>query len=254
MPTLNKLTQYLDNLLELDKIPDDSSNNGLQVEGGSKVNKIVFGVDACLAIAEIAAEKNANFIVVHHGLSWKEGFKRLTGNSARTFRTLFKNDISLYGVHLPLDAHSELGHNAQIAKILGLHGRTSFAKFANVEIGVKGSLKNKTSIAKLAYLVDNKLDTKSIIYGDLKREIKNIGIISGGAGSDGIEAAVNDDLDCLITGEIGHSNWHLIQETNLPVIAAGHYCTEKPGLIAVMKKIQKKFKVECEFIDLPTGL
>ena len=254
MIKLKVLTQYLDDLLKLNKIPDDSSNNGLQIEGTPKINKIIFGVDACLTIAEIAANKNADFIFVHHGLSWKNGFKRLIGNSARTFSTLFKNDISLYGAHLPLDAHSELGHNAQIAKSIILQDCKPFAQYANVEIGIKGKFEKPITLAHLAKNVDQKLETKSTIYGDKRSSISKVGIISGGPGSLGIEAAVENELDCLITGEVYHGIWHLIQETGINVIAAGHYRTEKPGILAVMKKIQQKFKLDCEFIELPTGL
>ena len=254
MVKLKALTQYLDDLLEINKIPDDSSNNGLQVEGAQKVKKVIFGVDACLAITQIAAEKNADFIFVHNGLSWKNGFKRLTGNLARAFSTLFKNDISLYGAHLPLDSHPELGHNAQIAKSLKLQGCKPFAKYANAEIGIKGKLERPITLENLAKNADYKLETKSVIYGDKHSSISRVGIISGGPGSFGIEAAVEMDLDCLITGEVHHGIWHLIQETGINVIAAGHYRTEKPGILAVMKNIQQKFKLDCEFTELPTGL
>lgn len=254
MIKLDRLTKYLDELLEIDKIPDDSSNNGLQVEGTEEVKKIVFGVDACLAIAEIAAEKKADLIFVHHGLSWNNGFKRLTGNPSRTFRSLFKNDISLYAAHLPLDGHPIIGHNALIAKELDLVECATFAKFANTEIGVIGKLRKRMLLGELAKVVEKKIGTKPGVFGEKTNIISKIGVISGGAGSDGILAAANAEVDCLITGEIGHSSWHLIQETGINVLAAGHYCTEKPGVMAVMKNIQLKFKIDCEFIDLPTGL
>lgn len=254
MIKLNVLTQYLDELLGVNNIPEDGSNNGLQVEGRQKVNKVIFGVDSCLTIAEIAAGKYADFIFVHHGLSWKDGFKRITGISAKTFSTLFKNNISLYGAHLPLDAHPELGHNAQIAKVINLQNCEPFAKYANAEIGVKGELEKPINLSNLAKNVDQKLETKSVIYGNEHNSISKIGIISGGPGSFGIEAAVEMGLDCLITGEVYHSIWHLIQETGINVIAAGHYRTEKPGVLAVMERIQQEFKLDCEFIELPTGL
>lgn len=254
MVKLKRLTKYLDEYLALDKIPGDGSNNGLQVEGNAEVRKAVFGVDACLAIADIAARKKADFIFVHHGLSWREGFKRLTGHSAKVFSTLFKNEISLYGAHLPLDAHPVVGHNAQIAKMLGLQKKTSFAEYANVDIGFKGTLKSKLKVAKLANLVDHKLGTKSKIFGDRNCEVRKIGVISGGAGLEGVAEAVEDGLDCLITGEVNHCMWHPIQEAGIQVIAGGHYATEKPGVLAMMKKIHQKFGINCEFIELPTGL
>lgn len=254
MVKLNRLTNYIDEFLAIDQVPGDSSNNGLQVEGKSEIRKAVFAVDACLDIAEIAAEKGADFIFVHHGLSWKEGFKRLTGQSVKVFATLFKNDISLYGVHLPLDMHSEVGHNAQIAKMIGLQKIEPFAKYAGVDIGYKGLLKNKMTGGELAKTVGEKLNCKPKVYSSKVKEIRHVGVISGGAGTDGLDAAVKDELDCLITGEVYHSMWHPIQESGMTVIAAGHYATETPGIIAMMKHISQNFMIDCEFIDSPTGL
>ena len=254
MVSLSEISKYLDTELAINDIPEDMSNNGLQIEGASEVNKIIFGVDACLELSKIAAEKEADLIFVHHGLSWRDGFKRLTGHSAKIFSMLFKNDISLYAAHLPLDAHPELGHNAQIAKKLNLEDAKSFCEYAKVDIGIMGELVEPTIAEALSSLIDKELNTESKVYGNLDKSISRIGIISGGPGSMGIEAAHDNNLDCLITGEIGHSNWHLINDLDLTVITAGHYRTEVPGVIAVMEEIQKKFDVDCEFVDLPTGL
>jgi putative NIF3 family GTP cyclohydrolase 1 type 2 len=113
---LNKLTNYLDARLALDSSPLDPSNNGLQVQGRDEVKKAVFGVDACAALFQIAVDKKADFIFVHHGLSWKDSLKKLTGLNASRIRPLFQNDISLYAVHLPLDAHPKIGHNAKLTR------------------------------------------------------------------------------------------------------------------------------------------
>jgi putative NIF3 family GTP cyclohydrolase 1 type 2 len=61
-------------------------------------------------------------------------------------------------------------------------------------------------------------------------------------------------LDLHITGEVEHSSYHPIKETGISVLSLGHYCSEKPGVWAVMEELQSKFKIECEFINLPTGL
>jgi len=254
MAKLKEITDYLDKLLELDKIPEDSSNNGLQVEGKDVVNKIIFSVDASLALAEKASQENGDMIFVHHGFSWGPGFKRITGNDSKRFATLLKNGISLYAAHLPLDAHPVIGHNAIIAKKLGLQNCRKFAKFANTDIGVYGEIPKSMGVASFAEFIEEKLDLKTEIFGNKKGKIKKIGIISGGAGSDGVSASADAGLDCLITGEVGHSSWHIIQETDIAVITGGHYNTEKPGVIAVMEEIESMFDVECEFIDIPTGL
>ncbi len=254
MTKLKEITDYLDTLLVLDKIPNDSSNNGLQVEGNEKVNKIVFSVDASLKLAEKAAEVNADMIFVHHGLSWGNGFKCITGTDAKRLSALLKNGISLYAAHLPLDGHPEIGHNAILAKKLKLQNCRMFAKLANTDIGCMGELPKSMGVANFADYMEEKLNLKAEIFGNKKGKIKKIGVISGGAGSDGVEAAAVEGLDCLVTGEIGHGSWHIINETGIAVLAGGHYNTEKPGVIAVMDELESMFDVECEFIDIPTGL
>ena len=44
------------------------------------------------------------------------------------------------------------------------------------------------------------------------------------------------------------------REGDVAVIAAGHYKTEVPGVIAVLDLLKKQFDVTCEFVDFPTGL
>ena len=254
MARLKEITDYLDTLLAISRFPDDSSNNGLQIEGARTVHKIVFSVDMSLELAEKAAESQADMIFVHHGLSWGSGFRHITGVDAKRFSALMKNGLSLYAAHLPLDAHPEVGHNAIIAKKLNLLNRRMFAKYANAEIGVCGHLSRSVGIAKFAETVASRLNVSPVVFGKKKGRIRKVGVISGGAGSDGILAAANTELDCLITGEMEHASWHLLQELNIILMACGHYNTEKPGVIAVMEDIENMFDVICEFIDIPTGL
>jgi len=254
MATLHEITTYFDDLLGLDNVPDDSSNNGLQVEGNQTVNKILFSVDASLELFDIAVECNADMVFVHHGISWGGNPKRFAGMDGDRLRTLFCNGISLYAMHLPLDAHPEYGHNACLADMLGLENKTMFAKYCGVEIGAIGTLPEQLTPQEIADSLDAGLAGKSVVFGDAAKTVSKIGIISGGAGYEGINEAITLGLDCFITGEVGHSSYHLIKESGMPVIALGHYSSEKPGVIKSMELVQTKFKVECEFIDIPTGL
>jgi dinuclear metal center YbgI/SA1388 family protein len=254
MAKLNEITTYFDTLLGLDTIPDDGSNNGLQVEGNATVNKILFSVDASLELFNIAVKCDADMIFVHHGISWGGRPKRFSGLDGNRLRTLFCNGISLYAMHLPLDAHPEYGHNVCLAAMLKLKQQTMFAKYCGVEIGVVGELPKLSTPQEIAALFDAELGGESQIFGDAEKSISKIGIISGGAGADGISEAINLKLDCFITGEVGHSSYHMIKESGMPVIALGHYASEKPGVIKTMELVQGKFELDCEFIDLPTGL
>ncbi|MEM4248063.1 MAG: Nif3-like dinuclear metal center hexameric protein, partial [Candidatus Nanoarchaeia archaeon] len=180
--------------------------------------------------------------------------KRLTGYNASMLSKLFSYNISLYAAHLPLDANPKIGHNILIAKMLSLKNIAKFAKYAGYEIGFMGTAPKGATTAKFAEILKRNLGSSSIrVIGDAEKEIHRCGIVSGG-GADCIQDALDNGLDCFVTGEIGHSNYHIIKDSGIRVIVAGHYCTEKPGIFAVMKEIQKKFKIECEFIDIPTGM
>ncbi len=249
----DSLTQYLDKLLANQTIPDDKSNNGLQIEGKSIVVNVIGGVDACLELYQKAIEKSADYIIVHHGESWGDGIKLFTGHIASRFKHLFQCEISLYASHLPLDAHRELGHNAQIAKAVNLLNQTWFAKYANVEIGVYGELPQPLTSFEFAALLDAKLTTQSRVYDFTDKKIKRVGVISG-SGLSAIYECRQLGIDCLVTGEGDHTFYHIIKELDMTVITCGHYKTEVPGILAVLENIKGQFGLNCEFIDIPTDL
>ena len=98
------LAGWMDRLLESGRF-SDYGPNGLQVEGRTRVRRIVSGVTASLALIEAAAADGADAIVVHHGLFWRGQDGRVTGWMKRRLAALLAHDISLYAYHLPLDAH-----------------------------------------------------------------------------------------------------------------------------------------------------
>lgn len=98
----------------------DYAPNGLQVEGKETVQKIVTGVTASRALLDEAVRLGADAVIVHHGYFWKGESPVIRGMKRNRLKTLLANDINLYGWHLPLDAHPELGNNAQLAALLGI--------------------------------------------------------------------------------------------------------------------------------------
>lgn len=254
MTELHEIKTYLDRLLDIAGFPEDHSNNGLQVEGRSRIRKAVFGVDACGKIIDNAIESGADFIFVHHGLSWGSNFRRITGYNASLIGRLLKNGISLYAAHLPLDAHPSIGNNAVIAGMLKISRKFPFAEYDGRKIGFAGTAPKGATPAKFAKLLDAGLDTKSVILGKADCEVRKVGVISGGAGSEGVMSALECGLDCLVTGEITHCTYHMIMDNGLKVVGAGHYSSEITGPRAVMDNVAGNFGIKCEFADFPTGL
>jgi dinuclear metal center YbgI/SA1388 family protein len=252
MVSRNELKLYLDELLLQPCQCEDSSNNGLQVEGAEEVYRVVFGVDACSALFAEAVNHDADFIFVHHGMSWRDSFKYLTGTTARRLRMLFQNNISLYAAHLPLDQHPEVGHNAVIAARLGIIDPAPFFVYGGHEIGFRGRLPGALELSTLAAEVDQFLHTDSQVLSFGPQTVETVGIVSGGA-ADAIAECAACEVDCLLTGEMTHTHYHTAEELCVNVIAAGHYRSEVPGVEAIQERITQNFDVECVFADIPTG-
>src|SRR6059058_4171798 len=134
MTDLQDLLQAFDSLLAPERFKDYGPN-GLQVEGRATVRKIVSGVTASRALIEAAIARQADAIFVHHGLFWRGQDGRITGWMKQRLALLLAHDINLFAYHLPLDAHPELGNNAQLALRLGLQARS---RFGDQDLGFLG--------------------------------------------------------------------------------------------------------------------
>jgi len=248
---LKKLVSFLNSELKLSEFPKDESANGLQIEGSGIVNKIGLAVDACDHVFQMAAEKNIDLLIVHHGLIWG-GIRSVSGVMKTRIKALLDADISLYACHLPLDWHPEYGNNAQLLKVLAIKRMGEFGEYHGKRIGYWGSLTKDLSLKDFIGRVDKTLNTKSMALS-FGKKVKKVGIVSGGGWS-AIYDAEAAGIDTLLVGEPSHSAYTLAEEMKLNVVFAGHYATETLGVRAVGNMLKKKFGLRTEFIDHPTGL
>ena len=211
---LERIISWLDKTLRVSSF-DDVSNNGLQVDRTAhEVRTVAFAVDASVRAVEQAAKAGAQLLVVHHGISWGGGIKRLTGGVGNVVKASMKANLAIAAYHLPLDAHPTLGNNAQLAKLLGLKRvKPAFSYHGNV-IGVIGT----------------------------NRHGKLIGICSGGAG-EFAEEAKNLGCDLYFTGEASWGDVIAAENCGMKMICAGHYETEVFGVRALSKAMKKALKL-----------
>ncbi len=251
---LQQLTEYLDQRLNIAAFSGDHSNNGLQVEGKQEITRVLFGVDASLEFFEEAARREADFLFVHHGISWGSHPKRFTGITANRMRSLFQGNRSLYAVHLPLDAHPELGNNAELCSMIGVSDRRPYCEYDGVLIGFTGVAAQIESCETLAIRLGGMLQCEARLYGERSKIARRIAVVSGGGGLDALEQAAAVGAELLVTGEMTHVMAPVAKELDVAVIALGHYASETTGVKAVMAELQQKFGLDAQFADLPTGL
>ncbi|HLD76300.1 MAG TPA: Nif3-like dinuclear metal center hexameric protein, partial [Candidatus Norongarragalinales archaeon] len=98
----------------------DGSKNGLQVKGKPTVGNVAVACDAALETIKKAADAKADLLIVHHGLFWKHQDPRTVRVTFERVDAAQKASLSIYAMHLPLDAHPVLGNNAVLARMLGI--------------------------------------------------------------------------------------------------------------------------------------
>lgn len=254
--TLVEINNWFNTFLKKEDFPSDISLNGIQIQNSEpeskQIKKIAFAVDACEETAKKAAEAGADLLFVHHGLFWG-GCQTITGSFYKRISTFIKNDLALCAYHIPLDANNPYGNNWGLAARLGLINCESFGTWRGMVLGVKGELSEELTINELAERVLRKGVTPRSVLSLGKEKIKTVGIISGGA-SDDVADAIEQGLDCYITGEFAHEDYHLAREMGINVIGGGHYETETVGVSLVMEKVEKELGIECIFVDVPTNL
>lgn len=253
MAELSSLIQKADKWLNIAEIPDyPQALNGLQLEGAGEVKKIVAAVDACLPVIEEACEKEADLLVVHHGLFW-QGAQRIEGALYRKLKKAMDRGLAIYSAHIPLDVHPELGNNAGLIRALGIEsGVETFFPWKGISVGLSAevSWSFEECLEKVASAVE--APVHSCAGGP--SEVKRIGVITGGAGSEVFDIAATG-VDTFITGEGPHWSYTAAEELGINVIYAGHYATETFGVKSLSQRWCDEFPgVTWEFIDHPTGL
>jgi dinuclear metal center YbgI/SA1388 family protein len=244
MAELKAVENFLQTLLRPEGFRDYGPN-GLQVEGGREVRHVASGVTASLAFIDAAIAAGADTLLVHHGLFWRGQDGRLTGWLKERVKRLLAHDVNLFAYHLPLDAHAELGNNAQLGLRLGLRAD---ARFGEQDLGFIGAA-DCSAQALLAGVETALQRTPLLLPGD-GRPLRRIAWCTGGA-QGYFEAAIAAGADAFITGEVSEPQAHLARETGVAFLACGHHATERFGAPAVAAHVAAQFGLEHRFIEIP---
>jgi dinuclear metal center YbgI/SA1388 family protein len=259
----NKLTEYLAALYDYAQF-EDACENGLQVEGKEEISRIAFGVSFNLPFLQAAIDIKADAMIVHHGI-FQPGVFKLKGALKSKIKSLLSHDISLYGIHLPMDAHMEIGHNALLMSAIGA---TEIEPFKMGMIGENGAGHSLTDLLNIFHLM---LHEKDRVFADNNQTNDaflmsqthgftilpygpkvpgKIAIVSG-EGSGYYQKAIDQGVDTFFSGDIEEYMPSISMENNTNYINLGHYYSEKPGIIALMNRISKAFAVEVAYIEIP---
>ncbi|MCX7829916.1 MAG: Nif3-like dinuclear metal center hexameric protein, partial [Acidobacteria bacterium] len=233
----NEIDLYLRKLLNSDSIQDESLN-GLQVEGKEEIEKIGFAVSASEETFLKAKRFGCDAVIVHHGLLWKnKGVEAIAQVLKKRLYILLKNEINLFAFHLPLDCHPQLGNNARAALDLSLGNIKPFCEYHGTMIGYKGNFLEPVFLKDFLKKVEEYYNHKALLLPFGKKEIRSVGIVSGGAPYE-VKQAAAEGLDLYITGESVEGAYYLAKELEINMACLGHYATERVGVLALRNHIE----------------
>lgn len=240
-----QLQQAFDALLQPERFKDYGPN-GLQVEGKPDIACLVSGVTASRALIEAAIARRADAIFVHHGLFWRGQDGRITGWMRERLRLLLAYDINLFAYHLPLDAHLEVGNNAQLGRVLGWQADQ---RFGEQDLGFAAPAAFASAAELAAHVQATLARGVTLVAPEGAHPMRRVAWCTGGA-QGFFESAIAAGADAFITGEISEPQTHLARETGVAFIAAGHHATERYGAPAVAAHVAQQLGLEHQFIDI----
>lgn len=245
----DEILGYLGELLRPEEGPDYCPN-GLQVEGRPTIRRVITAVSACRELFEIARRRNADAVLVHHGIFWDGMSSVITGMQYGRVRELIAGELNLIAYHLPLDRHHTLGNNALAAEAFGLTEVHPFAEHKGLPIGFRGSFDPPIGADELVERCRRVYGQEPLVYRSGPDPIRSLGIVSGGAQRE-LYAAIDAGLDAYITGEVSEWVMNVAREAGIHYLAAGHYATERLGIRRLGEHLAERFGLEVEFVDLP---
>ncbi|RRJ83736.1 Nif3-like dinuclear metal center hexameric protein [Aestuariirhabdus litorea] len=247
-PSLTHLIDRLDSELQV-ALFSDYCPNGLQVEGRDRVATLVTGVSASQALIDEAIALKADLLLVHHGFFWKGEAQPITGIKRKRIKALMDHDISLAAYHLPLDAHPQLGNNAQLARLLGVQGATPLDPNDTRCLVWRGALKEPCSAQELVRLLAAKLGRSPQLIEGGDHPVRQLAWCTGAAQSY-IDQAAAAGVDAFISGEISEPTVHNAREMGIHYFGAGHHATERYGVKALGEWLAEEEGLVHHFVDI----
>jgi dinuclear metal center YbgI/SA1388 family protein len=247
MAELDAIVTWCNERLRIAAIADfPGAANGLQVANNGTVTRVGAAVDAGLDTFTRAVREQVDLLVVHHGLFWTPPIP-LTGRHYARVRTAILGNLAVYGAHLPLDAHPEIGNNRLLADALDLAPEGTFlpyegtpvALLAGAPAGGRDELR-----ARLAATFPGGF--RALEFGAATP--RRIAILTG-SGRSALDQLAAQDCDTLITGELRQEHFVLAQELKLNLYLCGHYATETFGVRALAAEIASTFELPWVFLD-----
>jgi len=245
MPTIGDVATILEQFAPT-ALAEDWDNVGLLVGDPDWPARRVM---TCLtltptSVAE-AVEAEADLVVAHHPLPFQPLKTITTATTAgRLLLQLISAKVGVYSPHTAFDS-APTGINQHLAIGLGLQQieplvPTIGTVEPDVGAGRFGILGDEFPLLELSERVKSFLGIESLrIVGSDDQTVSRVAIACGSGGSF-LSAAIQNECDCLVTGE---TNFHTCLEAEargVGLILPGHFASERFALLSLAEYLQEQ--------------
>lgn len=211
---------------------EEWDNCGLLVRMADKVTGVVCALDITPETIAFAGEKGCNTLVSHHPVIFHP-LKRLCGSQPAMQAA--RAGMNALCAHTNLDK-APGGVCETLARAVGLADIRPAGGFCWL-----GKLPAPLPLAALARQVADRLAAPAQYTASLeKKPVRTVAVVSG-AGGDLFGEAAALGADCLVTGEAGHHDFLDAAAVGLPIIAAGHWGTERLIAPVLARRLEEAF-------------
>lgn len=213
----------------------DFDNPGLLISPETdEIQKVLIALDCSVEVAKEAAETGADLVLTHHPLFFSP-VKHILKDDPETAAAwqLLTHGIGLYAAHTNLDA-AEGGVNDMLLQCLRVR---DIKKLQPEELGRIGTLESPVTLSAFAETVEKTLAARVLVSGDPDTTVRTVACV-GGSGAEEMADAKRMGADVFLTGEMKHHEGLYAGVLGIPVIAAGHYETEKVVLRPLAERLQ----------------
>lgn len=246
---LSELEFILDELYQPFEFKDYCSS-GLLIQGKENLKKGCTAISFSLPVVEQAVKRKADFLIVHHphGL-WNNQTRRIKGGLWKKINMMIKHNIGLFAYHLPMDAHTQLGNNINLLKVLGLKQVGEFSPHGKYSLGLVGEFEKSLSFSHFTKIVEERIGPINFQFGFGKKTIKRVALSSGGAAGMAMDA-MKTGAQVFLTGEAREDTFVFCQDEKFNFLACGHNRTEVFGPKSLAEYMNAEKIIRTEFIKL----
>jgi len=258
MPTVADVLRYIQAIAP-PEIMENWDNGGLLCgRKDKKVDKILVALDPFRNVIQEAIEENADLIVTHHPLIFRDPVTAVNEDTetGRCLLTLVEHGIAAINAHTNLDL-APGGINDCLAAALGLQNVEIVHPMGTLADGRPyGLLRSGTVVAQpvSAFLrhVKDCLSCDGLRYVDGGKPVQKVAV-GGGACADELFEALGAGCDTFVTSDVKYNHFRTAYEQGLNLIDAGHFYTETPAMPVLAAKLRAAFpEIDIRFSEKHT--